>query len=136
LKDFVVKAPLPARLPGDQVNCWSGIQGSGTTLARLLGARSKKDAHGTAISRPPCVSDTLSLHSSPLDGGSVLALGGGSVSFAQIVKACEPVFAAVIALVIPPVEVKPALAYMMLLVIVGGVGLACVKEGKGVEINM
>ena len=96
----------------------------------------QRNAHGTAISRPPCLSDTLSLHSSPLDGGSVLALGGGSVSFAQIVKACEPVFAAVIALVIPPVEVKPALAYMMLLVIVGGVGLACVKEGKGVEINM
>lgn len=66
----------------------------------------------------------------------MLALGGGSVSFAQIVKACEPVFAAIIALIVPPVEVKPALAYMMLLVIVGGVGLACVKEGKGVEINM
>jgi hypothetical protein len=28
-------------------------------------------------------------------------------------------------------QLKPALAYAMLLVIVGGVGLACVKEGKG-----
>mmetsp|Transcript_72584 Transcript_72584/g.193962 ORF Transcript_72584/g.193962 Transcript_72584/m.193962 type:complete len:234 (-) Transcript_72584:112-813(-) len=63
-------------------------------------------------------------------------MGGGSVTFAQIVKACEPVFAALIALAVPPIETKPALAYLMLLVIVGGVGLACVKEGKGVEINM
>jgi len=27
--------------------------------------------------------------------------------------------------------VKPPLAYLMLAVIVGGVGLACIKEGKG-----
>lgn len=33
--------------------------------------------------------------------GSVLAMGVGAVSFAQIVKACEPVFAAVIGLLIP-----------------------------------
>jgi len=58
------------------------------------------------------------------------------VSFAQIVKACEPVYVALLCLIVPPIEVKPALAYLMLLVIVGGVGLACVKEGKGVDINM
>jgi solute carrier family 35 protein E1 len=68
-------------------------------------------------------------------GGSVLAMGVGAVSFAQIVKACEPVFAAVVGLLVPPVDVKPMLAYAMLIPIVGGVGLACVKEGKGVDIN-
>lgn len=69
-------------------------------------------------------------------GGSVLAMGVGAVSFAQIVKACEPVFAAAVGLFVPPVDVKPILAYAMLIPIVGGVGLACVKEGKGVDINM
>ena len=69
-------------------------------------------------------------------GGSVLAAAVGAVSFQQIVKACEPVFAAVVGVVIPPPDIKPPLAYLMLLVIVGGVGLACVKEGKGVDINM
>lgn len=33
-------------------------------------------------------------------------------------------------------QVKSFLAYSMLMMIVGGVGLACVKEGKGVEVNM
>jgi solute carrier family 35 protein E1 len=33
-------------------------------------------------------------------------------------------------------EVKPLLAYFMLIPIVGGVGLACIKEGKGVDINV
>jgi solute carrier family 35, member E1 len=68
--------------------------------------------------------------------GSVLASAVGAVSFAQIVKACEPVFAAMVGLIIPPADVKPALAYAMLIPIVGGVGLACVKEGKGVDINV
>jgi len=68
--------------------------------------------------------------------GSVLAMGVGAVSFAQIVKACEPVFAAVVGLLIPPMDVKPLLAYLMLVPIIGGVGLACVKEGKGVDINV
>ena len=68
-------------------------------------------------------------------GGSVLAMGVGAVSFAQIVKACEPVFAAVVGLLVPPADVKPMLAYAMLIPIVGGVGLACVKEGNGVDIN-
>jgi solute carrier family 35 protein E1 len=69
-------------------------------------------------------------------GGSVLAMGVGAVSFAQIVKASEPVFAAVVGLLLPPVDLKPFLAYAMLIPIVGGVGLACVKEGKGIDINV
>ena len=68
--------------------------------------------------------------------GTVLASAVGAVSFAQIVKACEPVFAAAVGLMVPPMDVKPFLAYMMLIPIVGGVGLACVKEGKGVDINV
>lgn len=69
-------------------------------------------------------------------GGSVLASAVGAVSFAQIVKACEPAFAAVVGFLVPPQDIKPMLAYAMLIPIVGGVGLACVKEGKGVDINM
>jgi solute carrier family 35 protein E1 len=68
--------------------------------------------------------------------GTVLASAVGAVSFAQIVKACEPVFAAVVGILLPPIDVKPVLAYVMLLPIVGGVALACVKEGKGVDINV
>ena len=62
-------------------------------------------------------------------------MGVGAVSFAQIVKACEPVFAAVVGILIPPMDIKPTLAYLMLIPIVGGVGIACIKEGKGVDIN-
>jgi solute carrier family 35 protein E1 len=68
--------------------------------------------------------------------GSVLAAAVGAVSFQQIVKACEPVFAAVVGVLVPPADVKPFMAYLMLIPIVGGVGLACVKEGKGVDINV
>jgi solute carrier family 35 protein E1 len=68
--------------------------------------------------------------------GTVLASAVGAVSFAQIVKACEPVFAAAVGVMVPPMDVKPILAYCMLIPIVGGVGLACIKEGKGVDINV
>jgi solute carrier family 35 protein E1 len=78
----------------------------------------------------------IGLFASLAHGGSVLASAAGAVSFAQIVKACEPVFAAVVGIIIPPSDIKPALAYLMLCVIVGGVGLACIKEGKGVDINV
>jgi len=73
----------------------------------------------------------IGLFAAAAHGGSVLAMGAGAVSFAQIVKACEPVYVALLCLIIPPVEVKPILAYAMLAVIVAGVGLACIKEGKG-----
>jgi solute carrier family 35, member E1 len=78
----------------------------------------------------------IGLFASLAHGGSVLASAVGAVSFAQIVKACEPVFAAIVGILVPPADVKPLLAYLMLAVIVGGVGLACVKEGKGVDINV
>merc|ERR1712127_983272 len=78
----------------------------------------------------------IGLFAAAAHGGSVLAMGAGAVSFAQIVKACEPAYVALLCLVVPPIEIKPALAYLMLMVIVGGVAMACVKEGKGVEINM
>lgn len=68
--------------------------------------------------------------------GTVLASAVGAVSFAQIVKACEPVFAAAVGLLVPPLDIKPVLAYVMLIPIVSGVGLACVKEGKGVDVNV
>jgi solute carrier family 35 protein E1 len=78
----------------------------------------------------------IGLCASLAHSGSVLASAVGAVSFAQIVKACEPAFAAVVGILIPPADVKPLLAYAMLIPIVGGVGLACVKEGKGVDINV
>jgi solute carrier family 35 protein E1 len=53
----------------------------------------------TNIRKPPklTLSDWISLapiglFAAGAHGGSVLALGGGSVTFAQIVKACEPVW--------------------------------------------
>merc|ERR1712071_350561 len=97
----------------------------------------------TGIRKPPKLTGAdiascvpIGLFACIAHAGSVLAMGMGAVSFAQIVKACEPVFAAVIGLLLPPVDIKPPLAYAMLLPIVGGVGLACIKEGKGVDINV
>ena len=78
----------------------------------------------------------IGLFASLSHSGSVLASAVGAVSFAQIVKACEPVFAALVGVLIPPMDIKPPLAYAMLIPIVGGVGLACIKEGKGVDINV
>lgn len=58
---------------------------------------------------------------------SVLALGAGAVSFGQIVKAGEPVFAAVTnALLLK--DIDHPLVYAALLPIIGGVGLASLKE--------
>eukprot|EP00816_Leptocylindrus_hargravesii_P011817 CAMPEP_0196822880 /NCGR_PEP_ID=MMETSP1362-20130617/85142_1 /TAXON_ID=163516 /ORGANISM="Leptocylindrus danicus, Strain CCMP1856" /LENGTH=144 /DNA_ID=CAMNT_0042202561 /DNA_START=32 /DNA_END=463 /DNA_ORIENTATION=+ len=42
--------------------------------------------------------------------GSVRAMGAGAVSFAQTVKASEPVFAAVLGMIVPPYEVKSSTA--------------------------
>mmetsp|Transcript_17655 Transcript_17655/g.48089 ORF Transcript_17655/g.48089 Transcript_17655/m.48089 type:complete len:326 (+) Transcript_17655:155-1132(+) len=97
---------------------------------------------GTGIRKMPNLSSSdiascipIGLFACLAHGGSVLAAAVGAVSFQQIVKACEPAFAAAVGVIIPPADIKPFLAYLMLLPIVGGVGLACVKEGKGVEIN-
>jgi solute carrier family 35 protein E1 len=58
---------------------------------------------------------------------SVLALGAGAVSFGQIVKAGEPVFAAATnALLLK--EIDHPIVYAALLPIIGGVGLASLKE--------
>jgi solute carrier family 35 protein E1 len=58
---------------------------------------------------------------------SVLALGAGAVSFGQIVKAGEPVFAAATnALLLK--DIDHPLVYAALLPIIGGVGLASLKE--------
>lgn len=94
----------------------------------------RKTPNLTAADMAACI--PIGLFACLAHGGSVLAAAVGAVSFQQIVKACEPVFAAVVGAAIPPADIKPALAYLMLMVIVGGVGLACVKEGKGVDINM
>jgi solute carrier family 35, member E1 len=58
---------------------------------------------------------------------SVLALSAGAVSFGQIVKAGEPVFAAATnALLLK--DIDHPIVYLTLLPIIGGVGLASVKE--------
>jgi solute carrier family 35 protein E1 len=58
---------------------------------------------------------------------SVLALGAGAVSFGQIVKAGEPVFAAATnALLLK--DIDHPMVYLALLPIIGGVGLASLKE--------
>eukprot|EP01031_Cornospumella_fuschlensis_P044523 gene44523-54451_t len=58
---------------------------------------------------------------------SVLALGAGAVSFGQIVKAGEPVFAAATnALLLK--DIDHPLVYAALIPIIGGVGLASLKE--------
>ena len=58
---------------------------------------------------------------------SVLALGAGAVSFGQIVKAGEPVFAAATnALLLK--DIDHPMVYLALLPIIGGVGLTSLKE--------
>lgn len=58
---------------------------------------------------------------------SVLALGAGAVSFGQIVKAAEPVFAAGTNAVLLG-QIDHPVVYLALLPIIGGVGLASLKE--------
>jgi solute carrier family 35 protein E1 len=58
---------------------------------------------------------------------SVFAMGAGAVSFAQIVKAAEPAFAAVIAQFIYKKKVSTA-KWLCLPIVIGGVILASVKE--------
>jgi solute carrier family 35 protein E1 len=99
----------------------------------MWGTGLRKTPNLTAQDISSCI--PIGLFAALAHAGSVLASAVGAVSFAQIVKACEPVFAAVIGVLIPPADIKPMLAYAMLLPIVGGVGLACIKEGKGVDIN-
>lgn len=100
----------------------------------MWGSGFRKVPNLSAADMAACV--PIGLFAALAHGGSVLASAVGAVSFAQIVKAGEPVFAAVVGVLVPPVDIKPMLAYLMLVVIVGGVGLACVKEGKGVDINV
>jgi len=58
---------------------------------------------------------------------SVFAMGMGAVSFAQIVKAAEPAFAAVIATFVYKKNVSKA-KWLCLPIVIGGVILASVKE--------
>jgi solute carrier family 35 protein E1 len=58
---------------------------------------------------------------------SVLALGAGAVSFGQIVKSAEPVFAAATNAVLLG-DVDHPMVYAALIPIIGGVGLASLKE--------
>jgi len=109
------------------------VVGIGISLI-MWGSGIRKAPNLTSADRMACI--PIGLFASLAHCGTVLASAVGAVSFAQIVKACEPVFAAVVGLLLPPADVKPILAYFMLLPIVGGVGLACVKEGKGVDINV
>jgi solute carrier family 35, member E1 len=96
--------------------------------------RFRKTPNLSAEDMASCI--PIGLFASLAHCGTVLASAVGAVSFAQIVKACEPVFAAAVGVLVPPMDLKPVLAYFMLIPIVGGVGLACIKEGKGVDINV
>jgi solute carrier family 35 protein E1 len=60
-------------------------------------------------------------------GFSVLALGAGAVSFGQIVKAGEPVFAAATGAILLK-QIDHPIVYAALLPIIAGVGLASLKE--------
>merc|ERR1719161_2108654 len=59
--------------------------------------------------------------------GGVIALGAGAVSFMQIVKASEPVVSCILSATILGQVYSPSV-YLTLIPIVGGVGLASLKE--------
>lgn len=59
--------------------------------------------------------------------GAVIALGAGAVSFAHIVKASEPVVTCAVNAVLLK-EILPMKVYATLLPIIGGVGIASMKE--------
>mmetsp|Transcript_5366 Transcript_5366/g.6982 ORF Transcript_5366/g.6982 Transcript_5366/m.6982 type:complete len:398 (+) Transcript_5366:70-1263(+) len=59
--------------------------------------------------------------------GAVLSLGAGAVSFTHIVKASEPVVSAVLSALFLK-QVLPLPVYLSLLPVIGGVGLASLKE--------
>uniref|UniRef100_A0A7S2V4F8 Sugar phosphate transporter domain-containing protein n=1 Tax=Fibrocapsa japonica TaxID=94617 RepID=A0A7S2V4F8_9STRA len=59
--------------------------------------------------------------------GSVFAMGAGAVSFAQIVKAAEPAFAAVVGTLLYSSTISRA-KWLSLIPVIGGVTLASVKE--------
>lgn len=59
--------------------------------------------------------------------GAVVALGAGAVSFAHIVKASEPVVTCLLNFLLLG-QVLPTKVYMTLLPIIGGVGIASMKE--------
>lgn len=59
--------------------------------------------------------------------GAVIALGAGAVSFAHIVKASEPVVTCLLNFILLK-EVLPTSVYLTLLPIIGGVGIASMKE--------
>jgi len=58
---------------------------------------------------------------------AVIALGAGAVSFAQIVKAGEPVFTCLLSYLVLG-QVFPAAVYATLIPIIGGVAIASLKE--------
>lgn len=87
----------------------------------MWGTGIRKMPNLTAADIAACI--PIGLFASLAHCGSVLAAAVGAVSFQQIVKACEPAFAAVVGVLIPPADIKPALAYFMLIPIVGGVAL-------------
>ena len=59
--------------------------------------------------------------------GAVIALGAGAVSFAHIVKASEPVVTCLLNFLLLG-QVLPTKVYLTLLPIIGGVGIASMKE--------
>ena len=59
--------------------------------------------------------------------GAVLSLGAGAVSFTHIVKASEPVVSAALSAIFLK-EFMPLPVYLSLLPVIGGVGLASLKE--------